>query len=64
MTTTQQLTATLDGHVSTVLPGARHQHGNACYWDVDACGWRCAASPPVDSARCILSPKRGANTTH
>jgi hypothetical protein len=32
---------------ATATPEPRHQHGSACYWNVDDCRWQCVTYPLV-----------------
>lgn len=50
MTMTQQPTATVDEHVLTVPPDARHRHDSACYWEVEGFRWQCVTYPLVGYA--------------
>ena len=41
-----QPTAVLARPTPTVVaPEPRHEHGTACYWDVDDCRWQCVTYP-------------------
>jgi hypothetical protein len=40
-----QPTATIAGRGPAAPPDGRHQHTNACVWDVEDCRWQCTTYP-------------------